>query len=682
VRAGAPDMDRGEKAAQEYTRAVLKFHPILLCSFASILGCSGGQKTAAPAQAPAPAAQAAAPAPEVSARPDEAQGGRDAELTQQAMRIIEAYANHSAALSPDGKRIAFVSTRDGLSQIYLADAAHPAAPATRLVESTERCAAPQFTLDGRAVVYVSDRGADEYFSIFRVDLASRAVTELTPDAKLRRSAPLIPDLARGAMFFTAGKAEDRDVRVYRAASDAAGPATLVYTDPGPGGLSAVSRDGKQALVTRAQSLSESQLFLVDVAAGTARQVYPPAGVKANVFAADFTADGKRVLVTTDEGGETAVLLALDPDGRERARYVETHPATANLSGFAVAPRGNRLAVLVDAGNHSEVRILDARTLRVKSTPSLPLGSGGPGPFSRDGKRFTLTWSTPDQPVDVYAIEASSGRLAPLRRDDRPTLAGLGKLEVSITDVPSFDQTRVPVNVYLPAKRAGKLPVMVIVHGGPASASAVDFNVWARFYTGQGYAVIEPNVRGSTGFGRAYEKGDNGKRRLDAVKDMEAVGRWAIVQPWCDGRAILFGGSYGGYMTLMGLGRQTDLWKAGVDLVGPANLMSFMASTTAEIRTLFLEEFGDPEKDRAFLESISPIHDVEKIAAPLFVYQGANDPRVPQAESALVVRALRRRGVPVEYMLVANEGHSVEHKENHAAFLGRSARFLETHLGKR
>ncbi|HWM85290.1 MAG TPA: S9 family peptidase [Kofleriaceae bacterium] len=646
-----------------------------------VLGCGGGQSPAEPTPAPA-AGPEAKPAPSSKVAPDPAQGGRDGELTELAMRIIEAYANHSAVLSPDGKQLAFVSTRAGLNQLYLADAARPDSPATRLVETGERCHAPRFTPDGRAVVFISDRGADEFYSIFRVDLATKAVTELTPGARLRRSPPIVPDMAGGDMFFTAGKVEDRQVHVYRAGTGAAGEAKLVYTDPGPGGLMAVSRDGKQALVSRAQSLSDGQLFLVDTAAGTAKQIYPAEGKSANILSAAFTADGKRVLLTTDEGGEKAVLLALDPDGRERARYTETRPATAQLGGIEVAPRGNRLSLLVDAGNHTEVRILDARTLKPRAAPKLPLGAGGTGPFSADGKRFTLTWTTPDEPVDVHVVDAGSGRAKPLRKDDRPTLAGLGKLEAKITEVKSFDGTAVPVNQYLPAQRSGKLPVVVIVHGGPAAASTVDFNPWARFFTGQGYAVIEPNVRGSTGFGRAYEQGDNGKKRMDAVKDMEAVGRWAVAQPWCDGRAILFGGSYGGYMTLMGLVHQTDLWKAGVDLVGPSNLISFMATTTAEIRTIFLEEFGDPEKDREFLMSISPIGKIDKIVAPLFIYQGANDPRVPQAESEQVVSALRKRGVPVEYMLVMNEGHSLEHKENHAAFLGRAARFLETELARK
>jgi dipeptidyl aminopeptidase/acylaminoacyl peptidase len=649
----------------------------LLLSIA--VACSGGQEAAPGPAAPAAAAPAAPAAPGPN---DAATSAREAELTGQAMRIIDAYNNRSAVLSPDGSKVVFVSTRDGLSQIYLADPARPDEPATRLVESTERCGTPTFTLDGSAVVYMSDRGADEYFSIFRVDLASKQVTELTPGQRLRRSPPLIPDKAGGAMFFTADKAEEKEVHLYRAPVDKPGEATLVYTDPGPGGLAEVSRDGKQALIVRSQSLSDGELYLVDLKSGKAKLVYPPAGKKANVTSAAFSADGKRLLVTTDEGEERSVLLSLDRSGKEKARYVETKPATAQLSSVWTSPRGDLLTVNVDAGHHTEIRLLDARTLKVKLTPELPLGSGGQGPFSQDGKRFTLTWTTADAPPDAFTVDTATGKVSPLRAEARPTLAGLGKLDVSITEVKSFDGTMVPVNQYLPAQRTGKLPVIVIVHGGPAAASTVDWNPWARFYSGLGYAVIEPNVRGSTGFGRAYERGDNGEKRMDAVKDMEAVGRWVIQQPWSDGRAILFGGSYGGYMTLMGLTLHTDLWKAGIDLVGPSNLVTFMATTTAEIRTLFLEEFGDPDKDRAFLESISPIGKIDKIKAPLFIYQGANDPRVPRDESEQVVRALEKRGVPVEYMLVANEGHSLEHKENHAAFLARSARFLETHLGAR
>jgi dipeptidyl aminopeptidase/acylaminoacyl peptidase len=193
--------------------------------------------------------------------------------------------------------------------------------------------------------------------------------------------------------------------------------------------------------------------------------------------------------------------------------------------------------------------------------------------------------------------------------------------------------------------------------------------------------VEPNVRGSGGFGRAFEEADNGKGRLEAFKDIEATGKWAASQRWADpARVVVFGGSYGGYTVLVGLTRMPTLWRAGVDLFGVADLSTFMSTTSGLIREIFLLEFGDPDKDRAFLESISPLRDADKITAPLFVYAGANDPRVPRSESDLIVKALRSRNVPVEYMVANDEGHSLARRENLIEFAARSARFLEKYAG--
>ncbi|HEY5952540.1 MAG TPA: prolyl oligopeptidase family serine peptidase, partial [Kofleriaceae bacterium] len=196
----------------------------------------------------------------------------------------------------------------------------------------------------------------------------------------------------------------------------------------------------------------------------------------------------------------------------------------------------------------------------------------------------------------------------------------------------------------------------------------------------GYAYVEPNVRGSSGFGRAYEAGDNGKKRLDAFRDIEASARWVAQQPWADkNKLVVLGGSYGGYTTLVALSRWPDIWRAGVDLFGVVNLKTFMASTSGVIRQIFLTEFGDPDKDAEFLAQISPLTDVSKIVDPTFVYAGANDPRVPRSESDLIVKALREKGVPTEYMVADNEGHSLARKETQVEFSARCARFLETYL---
>ena len=176
----------------------------------------------------------------------------------------------------------------------------------------------------------------------------------------------------------------------------------------------------------------------------------------------------------------------------------------------------------------------------------------------------------------------------------------------------------------------------------------------------------------------YEAADNGPERLDAFKDVETAARWAASQPWADKRRMVaLGGSYGGYTVLIALTRMPEFWRAGIEEVGPSNLRTALAMTNGTLRQLFRVEFGDLEKDAAFLDSISPLRDVDKIVAPLFVYAGANDPRVPRSESDLIVKALRARKVPVEYMVADNEGHSMDHRENQLACHARMLRFLET-----
>jgi dipeptidyl aminopeptidase/acylaminoacyl peptidase len=201
-----------------------------------------------------------------------------------------------------------------------------------------------------------------------------------------------------------------------------------------------------------------------------------------------------------------------------------------------------------------------------------------------------------------------------------------------------------------------------------------------YFLSLGYAVVEPNVRGSSGFGRAFEAADNGQGRLNAFKDIETSGRWVAKQPWADkDRLVVYGGSYGGYTTLIALSRWPDIWRAGVNLFGVVDLKTFMATTSGLIRQIFLLEFGDPDKDAAFLASISPLTDVGKIVDPTFVYAGANDPRVPRSESDLIVKALRQRKIATEYMVADNEGHSLARRETLLEYHARCARFLETHL---
>ena len=656
-----------------------------------LAACGGSAEQASPPATPAaPAAPAVttsepaappatAPAPAASADPDPAGAGLD-ELGARAAGFIDAFTNAEPILTRDGKKVVFVSNRDGLPQLYIADAGKPTSTATRLVEWPERVTNLDTTPDGASLIFASDKGADENWAFYRVGLDGKDVVPLTPGEPLNRNAYLIPDGAPDTLYFDARKMAEPATTLYAASIKTPGAPRAIYTDPMPLFLEDVTRDGKRAVALRYPRRLENHVLVVDTATGEAKQIYPASG-EVTVFGAGFSSDDKTVFVATDGGAEQALVLALDPTtGKERARYVETRPTTASLSLLVSKKRG-LVAVGVQAGEHSEIRLLDEKTLKPKKAVAMPLGSGGLSTFSEDGRTLTVTWSKPDLPGDVYAIDTASGKVRRLRDEPRPSLGKPPAIDASIVQVDAFDGGKIPVNVYRPTGAdAAPRPVIVSYHGGPSGVSTIRWNPGIAYFLSLGYVYVEPNVRGSSGFGRAYEAADNGAHRLDAFKDIEASARWVAAQPWADKqRLVILGGSYGGYTTLIALSRWPDLWRAGVDLFGVVNLATFMKSTSGVIRQLFLTEFGDPDKDAAFLASISPLTDVDKIRVPTFVYAGANDPRVPRSESDLIVKALRSRQLQVEYMVAANEGHSLARRPNQIEFYARVARFLDKHL---
>ncbi|WP_394846995.1 prolyl oligopeptidase family serine peptidase [Pendulispora brunnea] len=664
-----------------------------------LTACGGGEAVAPPPPAatppapPPPAAATPAPAASASSEPTvltEEQKRRDAARVPLASSVIDAFANWSglfsslvAAYSPDGKRIIFGSLRDGTPQIYAGDVARPADSPKALTTGPERAMSAAFTRDGKAVLFLRDTGADENFAIWRVNADGTGLTNLTPGEVLHRQDVLLPRRKPQMMLYGAQKVSELATKVFSQSIDGGEP-KIVYTHPKPGYAVDTTPDGARVLFLEYLSLSDSVLSEIDLASGKPRRIYPAEGKKGNVFSSLYSADGKRILIATDEGSESSLLLSLDAaSGKELARYTNTSPKGAMLQ-IAVSPKGDTLAMRVDAGDHGEVRILDAKSLKLLRAVKVPLGQVELGTFREDGRRFSIMISLPSQPPNVFEVDVAAGSVHPLRDDKHAGLDRLPPVQATISTIAAFDGMKIPVNVYLPADRAGtekkKLPTIAIFHGGPAGSYAVRWSPVNRFLVALGYAVVEPNVRGSTGFGRAYEMADNREKRADWLKDLEAVNAWAKAQPWCDGeRVVVWGGSYGGYTTLMALTRQPSIWRLGVDLFGIADLKAFLRTTSAEIRSAFVDEFGDLEKDSALLDQFSPMRDVDKIVAPLFVYAGQNDPRVPRSESDAIVRALRTRRIPVEYMLAANEGHSLDRRETKVELFTRVARFLEDNL---
>jgi dipeptidyl aminopeptidase/acylaminoacyl peptidase len=609
---------------------------------------------------------------------DAGQRARDAEIAARAARFVDAFSDQAAVLAAEGQ-VAFLSTRDGLPQLYVGRIAEPDRPPRKLPLPAERVLAPRLLPDGKTLVFLSDVAGDQKFRVFRIGLDGSGLTALTPPGELRHSTLQVARRA-GTLVYTAHVLDDPSTHVV--VQPAGGAPREIYRDPTVGGIRDITADGARALYVRLRSDTEQTLFAIDLGTGALVRLFPPEGQVCSIGDASFTADGASVITGCEARGQPMRLVRIDAaTGAEQAHHDETAAPDASLGTIAVSPAGDLAIALLDAGDHSELRALDPRDLHALPAPPVPLGSIELGPFDGDGKRLALTVRLPDAPPEIAALDVATGAIELLRREPRP---GLGTPpHAALEKLAAFDGRTLPVNVYLPDGARGRLPTLVLVHGGPSGNAKIAWSPTIGFWTAMGFAVIAPNIRGSTGFGIEYEQADDREHRGDAVRDVETVNRWARAQPWCDGDRLVIGGiSYGGYMALLALTRQPTLWRAGIDGSGMSNLVTMEQLEDQTIRAFDETEFGALGKDDTLLAAWSPITQVDRIVAPVFVYQGVRDPVTPQHEADQIVAALRRRHVPVEYMLIANEGHGVTRRENIIAYLARSYRFLAEHMGLR
>jgi acetyl esterase/lipase len=609
---------------------------------------------------------------------DSGQAARDAEIAAKAAPFVDAFSNAVAILAPDGQ-VAFVSTRDGLPQLYVGKVGEPDRPPRKLPLPAERVVAPRLLPDGKTLVFLSDVGSDEKFHLFRIGLDGKGLADLTPTGELHR---LAPSVARrtGVMVYGAHALDDPSTRVFVQKVD--GAPREIYRDPGVGFVADVNAGGTRALYVRALSDTEQILFVLDIRSGVPSRLFPPEGQTCALGDTSFTADGAAVITGCDARGRPLRVMKLDvATGAELAHYDEAIVPNASLGDLAVSPAGNLVVASLDAGDHSELRAFDPRDLRPLPAPKAPLGSIDLTWFDPAGRRLGLTVRLPDAPPEIAVLDVATGAIEMLRRERRPGLERPPR--ATIEKLRAFDGGELPVNVYLPDGATGRLPTLVLIHGGPSGNAKIAWNPTIGFWTAMGFAVIAPNIRGSSGFGVAYEEADDRERRVDAVRDVETVNRWARAQSWCDGDRLVIGGiSYGGSMALLALTRQPALWGAGIDGSGMSNLRTMEQLEDQTIRSFDDTEFGRLGKDDALLAEWSPITAVDKIVAPVFVYQGVRDPVTPQHEADQIVEALRKRSVPVEYMLIDNEGHGVTRRENIVAYLARSYRFLAAHMDLR
>ncbi len=393
---------------------------------------------------------------------------------------------------------------------------------------------------------------------------------------------------------------------------------------------------------------------------------------------NFSRDGKGLFLTTDRDGEFQRASYLDlASGRLEA----FGPANSDIEQLVLSPDGRTLATIGNEQGIGVLRLFDAPTRKELPRPALPVGMVRGIQWHNDSGVLALVLDTAQTPGDVYVVDRASNAV---RRWTESKVPGLDASQFRTQQAirwPSFDGREITGFITRPPPRfTGRRPVIVNIHGGPEAQARPGFQGRWNYYVNElGIAVIDPNVRGSSGYGKTFVSLDDGMKREDSVRDIGALFDWIATQPDLDpARIVVMGGSYGGYMSLAVSTHYADRIAGSVDVVGIANFVTFLERTESYRRDLRRVEYGD-ERDpamREFLTRISPVNNAAKITRPLFVVHGRNDPRVPYTEAEQIVETVRKNGTPVWYLLAANEGHGFAKKENADFYFYATIRFLE------
>jgi dipeptidyl aminopeptidase/acylaminoacyl peptidase len=531
----------------------------------------------------------------------------------------------------------------------------------------------------------ADEGGNEYTQLYWLD--ARGNRRLLTDGASRNGSPVwSSDGRRLAFHSTRRNSRDFDLWTLDMTQPEAAP-ELAYEASGLWTPLDWSPKGDRLLVTHDVSETKNELFVLDPRKGLGPRIapgaQPPAGAAHKdvaISGAVFDATGEGVFYLSDAGGEYRGLWYRDlATGKDRLLTPDTR---WDYEELVISPDRQRLALALNEGGWSRLRVYDVRQQRFLPDPQLPRTVVYDLRFSRDGRQLAFTSEQARVPGDAYVLDLARNRLTRWTESETGQLDPSTFHEPRLIEYATFDGKQIPALVVEPS---GSQPhgVLISIHGGPEGQSRPRFNALVEYLVSElGLSVIQPNVRGSTGYGRSYTLLDNAERREDSVRDIGALLDWISKQPQLDGRRVaVMGGSYGGYMTLATATNYPDRIAAAIDLVGISNFVTFLESTKEYRRDLRRVEYGDERQPamRELLERISPLTNAAKIRAPLFVVQGQNDPRVPLAEAEQIVRKVREQGREVWYMLAADEGHGFQKKENRDAFTAAAVQFLERQL---
>jgi dipeptidyl aminopeptidase/acylaminoacyl peptidase len=535
--------------------------------------------------------------------------------------------------------------------------------------------------DGR-IVLCADHDGDEFHQLYMLDSDHGWPDKLTDEPEVQHYVGGVAWSQDGTKFAYAANARkpsDMEVWVRDAGS---GETRAVF---GEGMFSFPGRfspDGSKLLTLDFRNNSDASIHLVDLETGETRELTPHDD-DAMFVPGPWAPDGSGFYMITDAGSEFRGLAFYDI-ASDRYEWVEE--PTQDVDDVTASTDGRVLAWLVNDNGYDRLRLRDLETGRDLPEPDLPAGSrphltGAEPPLalSPDGAHAALILSTPRRPPEAWVVETASGKAAPVT-DSR--IGGLYEddlVDVELVSYPTFDGRDIPAWLYRP-EAEGRVPVVLSIHGGPEAQEKPLYQPLYQYLLSRGIAVLATNIRGSTGYGKSYQRLVQRDWGGGDMQDWEHAVKWLREQDWVEPERIgVYGGSYGGFAVLTCVTRLPQYWAAAVDIFGPSNLVTFAKAVPPTWKRFIARFVGDPETEADFLMERSPITYVENVQTPLLVIQGATDPRVVKGESDQLVEKLESLGREVEYVVFDDEGHGFTKRPNELKAYGLAAEWLEKHL---
>lgn len=541
--------------------------------------------------------------------------------------------------------------------------------------------------DKDGFIFMRDTGGNERYQIYYFDNKT-SKWQLISDGESRHTG--VRWNKKGTtIVYSANKQNEEDMSIYTCPIDNPANEQLVLLCKG-GGWSVVDWTEDESLMLLHQyiSINESKIYILETQTQTLTQINS-SEKQVSYHLAKFCRNNTGIFFTSDEDSEFASLRFYKFDNKEIINI--TKDINWDIVYYHIAPDNKHLVFEANVAGYSKLYQLNTKTFRYKILPNLPTGVSFGFKYSPDSKKIALNLSTPNSQCDAYTINLQRYNIEQWTFSETGGLNTAKFIEPTLIAYPTFDTLNerprmIPAFWYQPKNKQEKTPVVIYIHGGPEGQTQPNFSPLFNFLSNElGIAVIAPNVRGSTGYGKKYVQLDNGYLRENSVKDIGALLDWIENQPQLDETKVaVWGGSYGGYMSLACLTHYSHRLACGIDLFGISNFVTFLKNTGAYRRDLRRVEYGDERDPKMyqFLIQISPLTNITNITKPLFIFQGLNDPRVPLGESEQMVEALRDKGNTVWYVLANDEGHGITKKTNRDYVNAAMILFLEQYLLKK